>query len=137
MMATKRLSGKAEALCWPDQSRCSLAKWYGRGQLRPLIFFAPKRLPPPFADVPASTEFGYEILLPQVRAVLAKAGADPQRLHELGASIERITKSPEYVKFIEQQMALPDSFMAAQTAQTFLQSEFESSRKLLATYGAK
>lgn len=107
------------------------------GQLRPLIFFAPKRLPPPFANVPVSTEFGYEILLPQVRAVLAKAGTDPHRLHELGASIERFTKSPEYLKFIEQQMALPDSFMEAKVAQTFLQSEFESSRKLLATYGAK
>lgn len=30
MMATKPLSGKAETLCWPDQSHCSLAKWYGR-----------------------------------------------------------------------------------------------------------
>lgn len=107
------------------------------GQLRPLIFFAPKRLPPPFSDVPVSTEFGYEILLPQVRAVLAKAGTDPQRLHELGASVERFTKSSEYIKFIEQQMALPDSFMPAKLAQTFLQSELEASRKLLATYGAK
>jgi tripartite-type tricarboxylate transporter receptor subunit TctC len=107
------------------------------GQLRPLIFFAPKRLPPPFADVPVSAEFGYEVFLPQVRAVLVKAGTDPQRLHELSASVERFTKSPEYTKFIEQQLALPDSFMPPKTAQSFLQSELDASRKLLATYGAK
>jgi tripartite-type tricarboxylate transporter receptor subunit TctC len=107
------------------------------GQMKPLIFFAPKRLPPPFADVPVSAEFGYDILLPQVRAVLAKTGTDPQRLKELSASVERFTRSPEYQKFIEQQLALPDSFIAASPAQAFLQSELEASRKLLATYGAK
>jgi tripartite-type tricarboxylate transporter receptor subunit TctC len=107
------------------------------GQLKPLIFFAPKRLPAPFADVPVSAELGYEILLPQVRAVLAKVGTDPQRLRDLSASIERFAQSPEYKKFIEQQLAVPDSFIAAKTAQVFLQSELEASRKLLATYGSK
>jgi tripartite-type tricarboxylate transporter receptor subunit TctC len=107
------------------------------GQLTPLIFFAPKRLPEPFANVPVSAEFGYEVLLPQVRAVLVKAGTDQQRLQLLAASVERFSQSPEYKKFIEQQLALPDSFISAKPADAFLQSELESSRRLLATYGAK
>lgn len=106
-------------------------------QLKPLIFFAPKRLPAPFADVPVSGELGYEILLPQVRAVLARVGTDPERVRVLSESVERFVKSAEYRKFIDQQMALPDSFIAAKPAQAFLQNELESSRKLLAVYGEK
>lgn len=107
------------------------------GQMRPLLFFAPKRLPAPFADVPVSAEFGYDVFLPQVRAVLAKAGADPQRLAALANSIERFAASPEYVKFLEQQLALADSFMAAKAAHPYLQTELDALRKLVGLYGAK
>jgi tripartite-type tricarboxylate transporter receptor subunit TctC len=104
------------------------------GQMRPLVFFAAKRLPPPFADVPVSAEFGYDVLLPQSRAVLVKAGTDPRRLALLKASIDRFATSPEYLKFLDQQLALPDSFMGAQQAEHFLQGEHEVMRKLIATY---
>lgn len=107
------------------------------GQLRPLLFFASQRLAPPFADVPVSAEFGYDILLPQVRAVLAKAGTDPRRLQVLTNSIERFAASPEYQKFIEQQLALPDSFISTRQAHPYLQSELEALRKLVTVYGAK
>lgn len=106
-------------------------------QMRPLVFFAPRRLAAPFADVPVSADLGYEILLPQVRAVLAKAGTDPARLQALGASLERFAASPDYGKFIEAQIAQPDSFLAARPAQAFLDGELEASRKLLSTYSAK
>jgi len=89
------------------------------------------------ADVPVSAEFGYDILLPQVRAVLAKAGTDPRRLQLLTNSIERFAASPEYQKFIEQQLALPDSFISIRQAHPYLQSELEALRKLVTVYGAK
>ena len=107
------------------------------GQMQPLLFFASQRLPAPFADVPVSAEFGYDVLLPQVRAILAKAGTDPHRIQVLTESIDRFAKSPEYVKFLEQQMALPDSYMPVKQAQPYLQSELEALRKFVALYGAK
>ncbi|GAP37979.1 tripartite tricarboxylate transporter substrate binding protein [Piscinibacter sakaiensis] len=107
------------------------------GQLKPILFFAEQRLAAPFADVPVSRELGYEILLPQVRALLVRSGTDTQRLQALSRSIERFVASPEYRQFIEQQLALPDSFLPLARAQPFLQSELEVSRKLLATYGVK
>ena len=107
------------------------------GQMRPLLFFAAKRLPAPFADVPVSAEFGYDVLLPQVRAVLAKAGTDSQRFGALANSIERFAASPEYVRFLEQQLALPDSFMPARSAHAYLQTELDALRKLIGLYGAK
>ena len=89
------------------------------GQLRPILFFSQQRLPAPFADVPASGEFGYEILLPQVRAVLIKAGTDAQRLQVLQRSIERFAASTEYRSFLDQQLALPDSYLPTDRAQPF------------------
>ncbi len=103
-------------------------------QMRPILFFASKRLPAPFDNVPVSAEFGYEITLPQARAVLIKAGTDPQRLQALEASVKRFASSPEYLKFLDQQLALQDSFMPADQAQAFLASEFEAMRKLLSAY---
>jgi tripartite-type tricarboxylate transporter receptor subunit TctC len=107
------------------------------GKLQPLIFFSANRLPAPFADVPVSGELGYDIQLPQVRAMLAKADTDPHRLALLAASIERFAKSAEYRAFLDQQLALPDSFIPVKAAQTFLNGEFEASRKLLVAYGSK
>jgi len=107
------------------------------GDLKPLLFFAPKRQAAPFADVPASAEYGYEVLLPQVRAVLARAGTDPQRLQILNASIERFARSEEYRRFLEQQVAQPDSFMPLPQAQPFLNGELDALRKLVAQYPGK
>lgn len=107
------------------------------GKLKPLLFFSTNRLPAPFADVPVAGELGYDILLPQVRAVLVKADTEKSRLAALTASVERYARSADYRAFLDQQLALPDSFMAAAPAQTFLTGELEASRRLLVKYGAK
>ena len=103
-------------------------------QLRPLIFFATQRVAAPFADVPASTEFGYEILLPQVRAIVARAGIDPRRLAALSASLDRYAQTPEFAKYLSDQYALPDSYVAQKDAQKFLDGELAAMRKFM---GAK
>lgn len=103
-------------------------------QLRPLIFFTTQRVAAPFADVPASTEFGYEILLPQVRAIIAKAGIDPRRLAALSASLDRYAQTPEFAKYLSDQYALPDSYVAQKDAQRFLDGELAAMRKFM---GAK
>lgn len=100
-------------------------------QLRPLIFFATQRAAAPFADVPASTEFGYEILLPQVRAIIAKAGIDPRRLAALSASLDRYAQTPEFAKYLSDQYALPDSYVAQKDAQKFLDGELAAMRKFM------
>lgn len=102
--------------------------------LRPLIFFAEKRLPAPFADVPVSAELGYEILLPQVRTIVAHKSADPKRLAVIAAAIGRFAQTPEFVAYLRDQYALPDSYLAERDAQKFLESELVAMRKF---YGAK
>ena len=98
--------------------------------LRPILFFANQRLTAPFASIQVSREFGYDILLPQFRAIVAKAGADPKRLEILAASIRKFSHSPEYATYLRDQLALPDSFIGMADAQAFLQSEADAMKAL-------
>jgi tripartite-type tricarboxylate transporter receptor subunit TctC len=99
--------------------------------LRPLLFFAPQRLPAPFADVPVSAELNYEVLLPQVRTIVARSTADPKRLATLAASLDRFARTPEFIAYLREQYALPDSYLAKTEAQKFLESELVAVRNSL------
>lgn len=103
-------------------------------KLRPLIFFAAKRLPAPFAEVPVSAELGYEVLLPQVRTVVARSSADPKRLAIIAAALGRLAQSAEFTAYLRDQYALPDSYLADRDAQRFLESELVAMRRF---YGVK
>ena len=92
-------------------------------KLRPLLFFATKRLPPPFADVPVSSEFGYDVLLPQTRSIMAKKGVDRKALDALSNSLVKLAATVEFQNFLKEQYALPDSFIPMKDAQKFLESE--------------
>ncbi len=102
--------------------------------LRPLIFFATQRLPAPFADVPVSAEFGYEILLPQMRAIIARSSLDPRRLAALAASLDRYAQTPEFATYLKDQYALADSYVPQKDAQRFLEGEVAAMRRFI---GAK
>jgi len=99
--------------------------------MRPLIFFATQRLAAPFADVPVSAELGYEVLLPQMRAIVAKAGTDPRRLEVLAASLGRYAATPEFAAYLRDQYAQPDSYIPMKDAQRFLEGEIAAFQKVL------
>ena len=105
--------------------------------MRPLIFFASQRLAAPFADVPVSAELGYDILLPQMRAIVARAGVDPRRLETLSASIGRFAASPEFAVYLRDQYAQPDSYIPMKDAQRFLEGEISAFQKLMRGAAAK
>lgn len=105
--------------------------------LRPILFFANQRLPAPFAAVPVSREFGYDILLPQFRAIVAKAGVDPRRLEVIAASIRKFAQSPEYTTYLRDQLAQPDSYIGMAESIAFMQSEAEVMRALAGPSAAK
>jgi len=98
--------------------------------LRPLIFFASKRLSAPFADVPVSSDFGYDILLPQTRSIIAKANVDPKRLEIISNSLEKFANTPEFANYLKDQYAAPDSFIPMRNAQKFLENEILSFQKI-------
>ena len=99
-------------------------------KLRPLIFFASKRLPPPFADVPVSSDYGYDILLPQTRSIVAKKGVDPKTLQILANSLNKFSTTPEFSNYLKEQYALPDSYIPMTEANAFLENELAIFKKL-------
>jgi tripartite-type tricarboxylate transporter receptor subunit TctC len=104
-------------------------------KLRPLIFFASKRLPPPFADVPVSSDYGYDILLPQTRSIVAKKDVDPKRLLVIANSLNKLSTTPEFITYLKDQYALPDSYIPMAEANAFLENELVIFKKLTTKSG--
>jgi tripartite-type tricarboxylate transporter receptor subunit TctC len=103
-------------------------------QMRPVIVFANQRVAE-FKDVPTSKELGYDITLPQFRAIVVKAGTDPLRVKTLSDSLARVYADKEYAEFLRSAIASPDSYVPAKDAAAFMQGEFEAVRKVLSSTG--
>ena len=102
-------------------------------QIKPIVVFGPKRFPA-FKDVPCSKELGYEVGLPQFRAIIVKAGTDPKKIKVLSDAFEKVAATPEFKAFLEEQYATADSFMNHEECTKFILSELDSMNK---TWGAK
>jgi len=94
-------------------------------QMRPVIFFNPKR-DPQFPDVPASGELGHNIFLPQFRMIIAKAGTPADRLKVLSDALLQVSKSPEYAAYLKEELGDPNSFAAGADALKFLEGELKA-----------
>lgn len=99
-------------------------------QIRPLIVFNEDRWTS-FPDVPCSKELGYEIYLPQFRSIIAKAGTDPDRIKVLADAFKKVAESPEYVEFLEEQLAVKDSYMGPEEAKAFMINQVDTMNKIL------
>ncbi len=98
-------------------------------QMRPVLFFSEDRNEG-FADIPSSKEAGLEIYLPQYRAIVTKAGTDPQIVKFLADAIAKAANTPDYAAFLKESLARKDSFIPAGEAQKFMSSEIATMRKL-------
>ena len=103
-------------------------------QMRPIIVFSNKRLPE-YKDVPTSKELGYDVTLPQFRAIVVKAGTDPQRVKTISDALARVYVDKEYAEFLKMSLASEDSYVPAKDAAAFMHGEFETVRKVLSTTG--
>lgn len=91
-------------------------------QIKPVIIFAKDRLPA-FKDVPCSTELGYNVTLPQFRSYVVKAGTPPDRVKMLSDMMAKVAATDEYKKFLEEQYASADSFIPADKAVAYMQTQ--------------
>ncbi len=114
--------------------------YFDGGKIRPLVFFYSHRLKvPQFANVPVSKELGYDVTLPQFRAVVVKAGTDPQRVKILADEIAKVAQNPEFKAYLDQQYADPDSYVPMDKARAFMDAWLAQAKGILATLktGAK
>lgn len=103
-------------------------------QMKPVILFAEKR-DPNFADVPTSVELGHKVTLPQFRAIVIKAGTDPKIVKTLADALAEAAKDPEYVAYLKEQYAAPDSYVAPGATKAYLDNELKAMKQLMAGSG--
>jgi tripartite-type tricarboxylate transporter receptor subunit TctC len=94
-------------------------------QMRPLVFFASAPAPG-FASVPLAKDSGFPIVINQFRSIVVRAGTDPKQVAALSAALEKVARSPEFVKYLEDELAYADSFIPAAQAGAFLERELKS-----------
>lgn len=104
-------------------------------QLKPVILFADKR-DANFPDVPTSVELGHKVTLPQFRSIMVKAGTDAATVKTLGQALAEAAKDPEYVAYLKDQYADPNSFVSGADTKAFLDNELKAMKQLIASSGA-
>jgi tripartite-type tricarboxylate transporter receptor subunit TctC len=105
-------------------------------QIQPVIIFAEKRFSV-FPEVPVSKELGYDITLPQRRAVIVKAGTDAGKIKVLSDALAKVAASAEYKAYLKDQYAADDSYFAAQDAAKIMEEELDQMKRMAAGAAAK
>jgi tripartite-type tricarboxylate transporter receptor subunit TctC len=99
-------------------------------QMRPVLLLSPQRLPD-FPQVPTSIESGYDITLPQRRAIIVKAGTDPKRVAMLSQALERAVVTAEYKAFLKKSYASPDSWVAHKESLQLMRKDLDDMRAIV------
>jgi tripartite-type tricarboxylate transporter receptor subunit TctC len=98
-------------------------------QIQPVIVFSDKRFSV-FPDVPSSKELGYDITLPQRRAVIMKAGTDPQKVKVIADALAKVAASPEYKAYLKEQYASEDSYFGTEDSLKIMEEELAQMKRM-------
>jgi tripartite-type tricarboxylate transporter receptor subunit TctC len=124
------LGGHADALY---EQAGDVASFINNKQMRPLLIFGKERMPA-FKETPSSYELGIPIALPQFRSIVVRAGTPADHVHKLSAVLAQVAATPEYKKFLHDQFAVENSFLAASKATEFVNEQLEDMKKAVATH---
>jgi len=124
---TALLGGHVDALYSPAGN---IASFVDSGQMRPIIFFNAQRLPE-FAAVPTSKELGYDITLPQRRAIIVRAGTEADKIALLSQALAKIAANPEYKAFLKESLASEDSYVPMKETLAIMQSDLDEMKKIV------
>jgi tripartite-type tricarboxylate transporter receptor subunit TctC len=98
-------------------------------QIQPVIVFADKRFSV-FPDVPASKELGYDITLPQRRAIVMKAGTDPNKVKVIADALAKVAASAEYKAYLKEQYATDDSYFGTEDTLKIMEEELVQMKRM-------
>ena len=103
-------------------------------QMKPIILFAAKR-DPSFPDVPTSVELGHKVTLPQFRSIVVRGGTDAKIAKKLADALADAVRDAEYVAYLKDRYADPDSFVPAAGTRAFFDNELKAMKQLIASAG--
>jgi tripartite-type tricarboxylate transporter receptor subunit TctC len=109
-----------------------VAQFIQSGEMRPILVFGDERSQA-FPDVPSSKELGYNVALPQFRAIVVKGGTKPEQVEALSKALATVAESAEFKEFLNAQYASGTSFLAAGQASPFVGEQLEAMKAAAAT----
>ena len=98
-------------------------------QMRPIMVFGKERFPD-FKDIPCSYELGYQVALPQFRAVVLRAGTPTAAMSQIDSVLGKVAATEEYKKFLGDQIADPKSYVPASQSTAFLEQQLKEMKAL-------
>lgn len=120
------LGGHADALY---EQAGDVGSFLTSGQMRPLLVFGKERFPA-FKDVPCSYEVGYQVALPQFRAIVLRAGTPADALSVFDQVLGKTAATDEFKAFLTEQFADPDSYLPAARSAAFLKQQLDEMKVL-------
>jgi tripartite-type tricarboxylate transporter receptor subunit TctC len=81
--------------------------------------------------VPCSYELGSKIALPQFRSYVVKAGTPKDRVKLLSDTLQKVSATPEFQKFLEENYSAKDSFLPADKAETYLAAQVDDMKEAM------
>ena len=98
-------------------------------QMRPVLFLNADRLAE-FPQTPTSRESGYDITLPQRRAVIVKAGTDPARVAMLSEALARAVGTAKYKAYLKDSFASEASYVPTRETLPLMRRDLEDMQKM-------
>jgi tripartite-type tricarboxylate transporter receptor subunit TctC len=101
-------------------------------QMRAILFFSSEPIEG-YPDVQTAKQAGYDISLPQRRAVIVKAGTPPDRVKVLTDALAAVVAKPEYAAFLKQEFASPASYVPTDAAKSLMDSDLKAMKSMAAS----
>jgi tripartite-type tricarboxylate transporter receptor subunit TctC len=119
------LGGHADVLY---EQAGDVAQFIKSGEMRPILMFGDKRMAE-FPDVPASSEVGFSVSLPQFRAIVVRSGTPAENIQAMSNALSKIAATDEFKTFLKDSYADPASFLPADKSKDFLKQQLEDMKK--------
>ncbi len=88
-------------------------------QMRPIVFFADQPQVG-YEGIELANKFGVSLAISQFRAIVMRAGTDPKHLAAMSAAMDKAANSPEFKKYLADELAFADSYIPAARSGAFL-----------------
>jgi tripartite-type tricarboxylate transporter receptor subunit TctC len=73
------------------------------------------------------------VALPQFRSIVVRAGTPPDRVTALSGALAKVAATAEFKKFLDDQFADADSFIAGGDASEFVKAQLADMKKAMAS----
>lgn len=109
--------------------------FYKAGKMRPIAALTPERISA-FPDTPTMTELGHPLVYWMQRSFVGPKDMPAEAVAYYAAMFEKLSQSPEWVKYTETE-ALMNDFLTGADLQAYFLEEREKHRALLTAMGEK